>query len=153
MAGKVSKKVEVDASKSYRASLVSDIGVRSARIVVASEADQVKPMQSELKGLEQSVGMLLFDLEGKRRPQIDDLVCGTVVAERGDETEWIRLYGKVTGGDELGVVCVKFDGFEFHYHSDEDFEPEAEGFLGREIATHAIAMSWDEPDKQWLFDL
>ena len=153
MAGKVSKKVEVDVSKSCRASLVSDIGMRSARIIVANEADQVKSMQSELMGLEHSVGMLLFDLQGKRRPQIDDFVCGTVVAKRGEETEWIRLYGKVIGSDELGVVCVKFDGFEFHYHSDEDFEPEAEAFLGREIATHATAMSWEEHDQQWSFDL
>ena len=86
MAIKVSKKDELDVLKSYRSALINDIGLRGARIVVASEADQLESMESELKGLEQSASMLLLDLDGKPRPQIGDLVCGCVVTERGEET-------------------------------------------------------------------
>jgi len=73
-----------------------------------------------------------------------------VDVKRRRESELIRLYGEVTSCDDSGKVTVEFGEFEAGGFSEEDFTPEANSYLTREIATHATDMDW-ENDEEWNF--
>jgi hypothetical protein len=132
--------------------LFDDFMLQLAKVQVANEPENIERRSIEIAELSRRFKIYKRHLNEKPMPSTGQLACGTVVVERGKETEWIRLYGKVTSSDKLGNVCVEFDHFEFHDMSDEDFEPEARGYLGREIKTHAVDMEWQDDVGEWTFD-
>ena len=123
-------RTNVDAERpiSPRRVLFDEI-ISAAKVLYATEPDNIERRSLDIE-FDRKVKVYRRYRDQQPMPRIGELVCGTVAVERGNETEWIRLYGKVTNSDELGNVCVEFDKFEFHDMSDEDFEPEAQKLHG-----------------------
>ncbi len=128
------------------------MGERVAKAECGNDADLAERLRSELGRFDNQTTLLLRDLKGERRPQVNDLVRGEIVLERGESSVWIRLFGKVLGNEDCSNVRVRFDHFEYEDDDGRDWDKQAARYLKKDFQVHAAEMEWNDDD-EWSFDL
>ena len=106
------KKTGVDDPGSrYRALLVEAANCLN-RTLVSDDANLLGQLRAEIRRLRNAVALLGRNLDGELRPQVGDLVCGTLIERRDDDCDWFRIHGEVIAVEELGKLRIRFHTME-----------------------------------------
>ena len=146
------KKAGIDDPGSRYRALLFETANSLIRAMDSDNADLLDQLRAEIPRLRKAVALLGRDLNGELRPQVGDLVCGTLLEVVDHQSEWFRIHGKVVGVEELGKVTIRFSYLERMDGDCEAFEAKAVAITAKEYESHEVSMAWDDSYDEWSLD-
>jgi hypothetical protein len=137
-----------------------DIGNQVANARAAGNAKQLNRLRSQILAHRKDIDLLLRDLDGQARPQVNDSVLGLTVIHHGEVAECAYFGGVITGTDGPGNVSIEFDICEGAYdaqrYEDAEMCGDRKEYLaaiarhsGQYVTVHAADLKWDESGRHW----